>query len=121
MKYTKSHEWIDESGSPITKVGITDYAQNELGDIVYVELPTVGSVLKRGEELAVLESTKAAADVYAPCSGVVVEVNESLKDHPEWVNSSPQEKGWIAVVELSNPNELKEMMSEADYLTMIGG
>lgn len=104
-KYTETHEWIQvEDG--IGTVGISDYAQRELGVIVYVELPQVGSKVKSGEEAAVLESTKAAADVYSPVSGVIHKVNTQLTDDSELVNRSAENEGWLFQVKLSNPDEL---------------
>ncbi len=114
MKYTQSHEWIEIKGG-VGTVGVSDHAQEELGDIVYVELPTVGETVKAGEEAAVLESTKAAADVYAPVSGEIVEVNEQLQDNSSLVNSSPQDQGWIYKIKLSNESELEKLMDEAQY------
>jgi glycine cleavage system H protein len=114
MKYTQSHEWI-EIKDGVGTVGVSDHAQEELGDIVYVELPTVGETVKAGEEAAVLESTKAAADVYAPVSGEIVEVNEQLQDNSSLVNSSPQDQGWIYKIKLSNESELEKLMDEAQY------
>jgi len=102
-KYTDTHEWIDpETG----EIGISAHAQKELGDIVYVELPTLGATVRKGDPLAVLESTKAAADVYAPVSGTVEAVNLDLKEKPEWINQSPLEKGWIARLQITHPEEL---------------
>lgn len=101
MKFTETHEWIAIKDG-IATVGITDHAQKELGDIVYVELPTVGKEVKKGQAAAVLESTKAAADVYAPVSGKIIEVNTSLKESSELVNTSPEKEGWI--FKLSEPN-----------------
>ncbi len=114
MKYTQSHEWIDVIGG-IGTVGVSDYAQEELGDVVYVELPTVGKTVSAGEEVAVLESTKAAADVYSPVSGKIVEVNEKLQDSSDLVNSSPQDQGWIFKLELSNAEELEKLMDQGQY------
>lgn len=114
MKYTKTHEWVKNEGEMAT-VGVTNYAQNQLGDIVYVELPKVGKVVKAGEEAAVLESTKAAADVYSPVSGEIIEVNEELIKQAELVNVSPEQKGWLFKVRLSKVEELDDMMNETDY------
>lgn len=105
MKYSETHEWIDVKDG-IGTVGVTEYAQKELGDIVYVELPKLNNVIKRGQEAAVLESTKAAADVYTPVSGKIIEVNPVLDSVPELVNSSPEEKGWLFKILLSDPKEL---------------
>lgn len=98
MRFTDSHEWIEE-GVNLKKVGITAHAQQELGDIVYVELPKVGSQVKKGEVVAVLESTKAAADIYAPITGKIIEVNTQLKEDPSPLNHSPEKEGWIYKIE----------------------
>lgn len=118
MKFTESHEWIEVQDG-VGTVGVTNYAQEELGDIVYVELPEVGKSLKTGEEAAVLESTKAAADIYAPVSGEILEVNEPLIDAPELINGSPESTGWIFKIKLSNPEELEELMDLEQYKTSI--
>ncbi len=118
MKFTESHEWVKVEGEQGT-IGITQHAQRELGEIVYVELPEVGSVIKAGEEAAVLESTKAAADVYSPITGKVTEVNESLSDASEKVNFSPEQEGWIFKVELTNPKELDALMDSGAYNALI--
>ena len=118
MKYTESHEWIDVKDK-IGMVGVTDYAQKELGDIVYVELPEVGREVKAGDEVAVLESTKAAADIYAPVSGIITEVNTALSDQPEDINTSPMEDGWLFKIELQKPEELDQLMNEPEYLETV--
>lgn len=111
MKFTDTHEWISvENG--VATVGVTDFAQKELGDIVYVELPKVGKFVKRKEEAAVLESTKAAADVYAPVSGEIVAVNQTLNTNSELVNQSAQRDGWIFKMKLSNPKELDDLLDK---------
>lgn len=118
MNYTETHEWVavkDQVGT----VGITMYAQRELGDIVYVELPQVGKVLKAGEEAVVLESTKAAADVYSPVSGTVIEINTQLKSDSGLINSAPETEGWLFKLRLEDANELKKMMDEQQYSEMI--
>jgi len=114
MKFTETHEWVKVENNVAT-IGVSQYAQEELGDIVYVELPEVGKSVNAGEEAAVLESTKAAADVYSPLSGKIIEVNESLSDASELVNQSPESKGWIFKIELSDPVELDKLMSAEDY------
>lgn len=114
MKYTESHEWISVEGK-VGTVGVSNYAQKELGDIVYIELPQIGKSVKKGEEIVVLESTKAAADVYAPVSGKIVAVNDSLKDLPEKVNTSPEIDGWLFKIELADVAELLGLMDEAAY------
>ena len=120
MKFTDSHEWIEINGD-IGTVGVTNYAQGELGDIVYVELPQVGKDVKQGEEAAVLESTKAAADIYTPVSGTITEVNQALSDASELINQSPIGKGWIFKIKLSNTSELEQLMDEKAYQTMVAG
>lgn len=114
MKYTESHEWIDLEEN-VGTVGVTNYAQKELGDIVYVELPEVGSEVNVGDEVAVLESTKAAADIYAPVTGTITEVNDALNDQPEEINISPMDEGWLFKIELQKPDELEQLMNEAEY------
>lgn len=120
MKYTESHEWVDyDKASNIATVGVTDYAQKELGEIVYVELPGVGKNATAGAEAAVLESTKAAADVYAPVSGTIVEVNSRLSTSSELVNQSPEKDGWIFKIKLSNVEELDDLLDLERYHSMI--
>lgn len=118
IKYTESHEWIQVDGKAGI-VGITDFAQKELGDIVYVELPQVGKTIKLGQEAAVLESTKAAADVYAPVSGKITAVNDALKNAPELVNQSADSDGWLFKIELSEPTELDGLMEKEAYLQLV--
>lgn len=118
MHYTKSHEWIKVEDN-IGIVGISDYAQKELGEIVYIELPKVGSSLKAGAETCVLESTKAAADVYAPVSGKVLKVNEDLKTDPQTVNKNAESDGWLYQIELENPKELEKLMTDEQYKKLI--
>ena len=120
LHYTKDHEWAKVEGSR-ARVGITDHAQDQLTDVVYVELPPIGKVVKQGEELGVVESVKAASEIYAPVSGKVVEVNKVLEDKPELVNKSPYGDGWMVVLEVSNPGEAKSLMAPADYRKHIGG
>jgi len=120
LKYSKEHEWAKRENNKV-RVGITDYAQKELGDVVYVELPQVGRQVKQGEAFAVVESVKAVSDVYAPVSGEVVETNKELENKPELVNQSPHEKGWMAVIAMQNPAELDSLMSAAEYEKFIGG
>ena len=118
--YTEDHEWISvEDG--VGTVGITDYAQSQLGDVVYVELPDVGKELAQKDEAAVVESVKAASDVYAPVSGEVVEVNEALADTPGTVNESASSDGWFYKIKLSEPSELEDLMDETAYQAFIEG
>jgi glycine cleavage system H protein len=113
LKYTKNHEWIELSGDRV-KVGITDYAQQQLGDVVYVELPEVGTSLKQGDPFGTIESVKAVSELYAPVSGEVVEVNASLKNKPETVNANPHES-WMVVVKLTNPVETADLLDARQY------
>nr|BCL66155.1 glycine cleavage system protein H [Volvox reticuliferus]BCL66223.1 glycine cleavage system protein H [Volvox reticuliferus] len=113
-KYAKSHEWAKVDGDTAT-VGISDHAQGQLGDVVYVELPDVGKAVKQGETFGVVESVKAASDVYSPISGEVVEVNQALVDKPGTVNTSPFEEGWIIKVKLSNKGELGALLDADAY------
>ena len=118
LLYSKDHEWILVDGNKV-KIGITDYAQEQLGDIVFVELPEEGDSISSGDGFGVIESVKAAADVYAPVTGTVVEVNEVLLDAPETVNDEPYEGGWLVVVELDDLSELDELLSPAEYKSFI--
>ncbi len=112
--FTDEHEWIDVEGE-IATVGITDYAQEQLGDIVFVELPAEGANFDKGDDAAVVESVKAASDVYAPISGEVVEANGALEDEPALVNSDPEEDGWFFKIRVADPSELEGLMNEAAY------
>lgn len=114
MKFTESHEWIKLS-DVIATIGITNYAQQELGDIVYVELPKVGFSVKAGDPICVLESTKSAVDLYSPLSGEVVEVNQALKESPEKINVSPFQEGWIFKIKITTLDELESYMDEQRY------
>lgn len=114
MKFTETHEWI-EVADGIGTVGVSNYAQKELGDIVYIELPKAGKTVKAGEEAAVLESTKAAADVYSPVSGTIVEVNTALSSVPETVNKSPEKEGWLFKIKLASPQDMDKLMDAKDY------
>ncbi|CDO60446.1 Glycine cleavage system H protein [Candidatus Phaeomarinobacter ectocarpi] len=117
-KYTKDHEWVRVDGDTAT-VGITDYAQEQLGDVVYVELPDIGKSVGVGDEAAVVESVKAASEVYAPISGEVVEVNEALADAPNGVNEDAAGAGWFVKLKLSDASELEKLMSEDEYKTYL--
>jgi glycine cleavage system H protein len=114
MRFTKDHEWVRVEGSVAT-FGITDHAQDQLGDIVFVELPSVGTALAQGDEAAVVESVKAASEVYAPVSGEVTEINGELEGNPGLVNKEAQGGGWFAKIALSAPEEFEGLMSEAEY------
>jgi glycine cleavage system H protein len=119
VKYTKDHEWILVEGDTAT-VGITDHAQGELGDVVFVELPAVGKTLKQHDTFGTIEAVKAVSDLFAPASGTVTEVNTKLGGTPELVNKEPYGKGWMVKVKLSNPAELSGLLSAADYMKLIG-
>jgi glycine cleavage system H protein len=116
--FTDEHEWIDVEGETAT-VGITDYAQEQLGDIVFVELPSVGTMLDKGGDAAVVESVKAASDVYSPITGEVTEANGALEDDPALVNSSPEEDGWFFRLSISDSSELKGLMDENAYKAFV--
>ncbi len=118
LKYMKSHEWARREGD-IVDVGVSDYAQSEIQDVVYVELPEVGTSLEQHTPFGVIESVKAAFDLYAPVSGEVVEINEELEDAPELVNDTPYDGGWMVRIRMNDPSELEELMSAAEYQTMI--
>ncbi|MBS0629709.1 MAG: glycine cleavage system protein GcvH [Verrucomicrobia bacterium] len=118
MKYTESHEWITVKNSS-GRVGISAYAQTELGDVVYIELPKVGQIVKAKEEVAILESTKAAADIYSPVSGRVTAVNPKLLENTQLLNYSPEQEGWLYEIALSDPSELDTLLDEEQYHQMI--
>ncbi len=115
LKYMSSHEWIRIEEDGIATIGITEHAQEALGDLVYIELPEVGTELNQGDEAGVVESVKAASDIYAPASGEVIEVNEVLEDAPEKVNDEPYGEGWIYKLKLSDRSELDNLLSADDY------
>ena len=120
LKYTKSHEWVRTAGG-VAVVGITDHAQHELTDVVFVELPAVGRQLKAGEACAVVESVKTASDIYAPVGGEVLEINSAGVDNPALVNTEPHAGGWFFKIKLSAPAELNSLLTPEDYLKQIGG
>jgi glycine cleavage system H protein len=117
FKYTKDHEWIELAGDR-GKIGITDYAQQQLGDVVYVELPDVGQKVKQGQSFGTIESVKAVSELYSPVTGEVVDVNTALKDKPEVVNKSPHET-WMVVVKLTNPGEVDALLDAAQYQDVV--
>ncbi len=118
LKFTKEHEWVKVDGD-IATIGITDYAQSELGDVVYVELPEIGDMVTQFESMGTIEAVKAVNDVYAPVSGEVMEINESLEGTPELVNQEPYEGGWFIKVKMSDTTELDELLSAKDYTDLI--
>lgn len=119
FRYTKEHEWLRVEGD-IAVVGITDHAQNELGDIVYVDLPKTGARLEQGKTLGSVESVKAVSDIYAPVSGEVVEVNEALATTPEKLNEDPHGSAWLVKIKLSAPDEVNRLLSAEDYQKYVG-
>ena len=119
MRFTKDHEWVEVAGDVAT-IGITAYAANQLGDVVFVETPEAGKSVKAGDGLAVVESVKAASDVYAPVSGEVIEGNTGLSDTPETVNQSPEGHGWFCKLKLANPAEVDALMDRDAYETYLG-
>jgi glycine cleavage system H protein len=120
VKYTRDHEWIRVDADTAV-IGITDYAQTQLGDVVYVELPAIGRKVEKGKEAAVVESVKAASEVYAPVSGEVIAVNEALSGEPGKVNADPMGEGWFLKLRIANARELDELMDEAAYQSFVEG
>ena len=114
LRYHKEHEWVRLSGKQAT-VGISHFAQDALGDIVFLDLPKVGAVVKAGQQVGEVESTKTTSTIYVPVSGTVAQINGDLKDHPEVVNSDPYGKGWIAVIDLADPGEVDQLMTAEQY------
>ncbi len=119
IKYSEDHEWVDAKEDDLVVIGITDFAQEQLGDLVYVELPEVGDECTKGENISVIESVKAASDLVAPVSGSIIEVNSRLEDEPEIVTEDSMGEGWFIKVKLSNPSELDELMDEEAYNAFI--
>lgn len=115
LYYAASHEWLKLDEEGIATVGITDFAQSELGDVVFVELPENGAVVSAKDEISVIESVKTASDIYAPVSGEIVAVNENLDDNPEMINSSPYDKGWLFKIKLQDESELEELFNAEEY------
>ena len=120
LRYSTDHEWISIDGSRV-RIGITDYAQDALGDVVYVQVPSVGTVVSAGQTFSEVESTKSVSDVYAPVSGTIVEVNDTLADSPEQVNSDPYGTGWLCVIEVADPAELDGLLDAAGYEALVSG
>lgn len=120
LRYTEDHEWVQQDGDA-AKIGISDYAQDQLGDIVFVELPEVGTILEKGTEFGTVESVKAVSELYSPVSGVITAINEALEDEPEAVNNTPYTDGWMIQVKMSNPDEYAAMTDRAAYIEMLKG
>lgn len=119
LKYTSEHEWIRVEGKN-GWIGITDFAQSELGDVVYIELPTVGSKIEKGKSLGTIEAVKAVSDLFAPIAGEIIEVNPEVKDHPEIVNKDPYGAGWMVKIAISDPGQLNNLLDVQAYTSLIG-
>ena len=120
LRYSADHEWIKVEGGSV-RIGITDYAQDALGDVVFVDLPETGAAVEAGASISEVESTKSVSDIYAPVSGTVAEANADLADAPERLNEDPYGEGWICVIELSDPSQLESLLSAADYRGLVEG
>jgi glycine cleavage system H protein len=118
LRYSSDHEWASRDGD-VVRIGVTDYAQDALGDVVFVQVPTVGADVKAGEAFGEVESTKSVSDVYAPVSGTVVEINEALADAPQALNEDPYGEGWICAIRMSDPSELDDLLDAAAYRKLI--
>ena len=119
LKYTDTHEWVKIKDEKIVVVGITDHAQKELTDIVFVELPAVGKEVKKGEEMCIVESIKSVSEIYAPVSGKITAVNKELEDAPEKINNSPYEEGWLVEIEIANKDELNSLLDADAYKKLV--
>lgn len=120
LLFSREHEWVRREGDNRVAVGISDHAQSELGDVVFVEGPEIGTVVAAGDELGSLESVKAVSEIYSPVSGEVIAVNKTLEDSPEHINEDPYQAGWIARIQLTHPQELETLMSFSDYKAFLG-
>ena len=120
VSYSSDHEWIAVRGNTV-RMGITDYAQDALGDVVYVQVPSIGATVRAGDTMSEVESTKSVSDIYAPVSGTIVAVNDALADRPETVNSDPYGEGWICEIELSDPAQLEGLLDAAGYRALVEG
>lgn len=119
LRYAKSHEWVRDNGDGTATIGISDFAQDELGDVVFVELPEVGTELEAGGDFGVVESVKAASDIYSPVSGEVIEANTLLEDSPETINESPYEEGWLVKISISDASEFANLLDVNGYQAII--
>jgi glycine cleavage system H protein len=120
LRYAEDHEWAEMEGDQV-KVGVSDYAQDQLGDIVFVELPQVGDTFSKGDEFGTVESVKAVAELYMPIGGEITAVNNALEDSPEWLNKSPYQDGWIIKVKPKDPSEIDALMTKTSYVEMLKG
>ncbi len=118
-KFTKEHEWVEKSDQIII-VGITEFAQDQLGDIVSIELPQVSSLFKQNDVMVIIDSVKASSDIYCPIDGEIIEINEKLLEHPELINQSPYEEGWIVKIKPSNPEQIDSLLSKEQYDELVG-
>ena len=118
-KFTKEHEWVEKSDQIII-VGITEFAQDQLGDIVSIELPQVSSSFKQNDVMVIIDSVKASSDIYCPVNGEIIEINEKLLEHPELINQSPYEEGWIVKIKPSNPEQIDSLLSKEQYDELVG-
>jgi len=118
-KFTKEHEWVEKSDQIII-IGITEFAQKQLGDIVSIELPEIGSSFKQNDAIAIIDSVKASSDVFCPVDGEIIETNEKLLEHPELINQSPYEEGWIVKIKPSNPEQIDSLLSKEQYDELVG-
>ncbi|ENM5741685.1 glycine cleavage system protein GcvH [Vibrio tarriae] len=119
LKFTESHEWVRDNGDGTVTIGISEHAQEMLGDVVFVDLPEIDAEIDAGDSFSLVESVKAASDIYAPVTGVVIEVNEELQNSPELINEEPYDGGWIVKVKMSDPDELKDLKDAEEYLASI--
>ena len=119
LKFTKTHEWIKQTSPDLITVGITDHAQQLLGDLVFVELPQIGITVNAGDELGVLESVKAAADFYAPISGTITEINQNICDAPSLINQDPYNQGWLIKIQATDPSEINDLLDNNQYSAQI--
>ncbi|WP_119469128.1 glycine cleavage system protein GcvH [Vibrio cholerae] len=119
LKFTESHEWVRDNGDGTVTIGISEHAQEMLGDVVFVELPEIDAEIDAGDSFSLVESVKAASDIYAPVTGVVIEVNEDLQNSPALINEAPYDGGWIVKVKMSDPDELKDLKDAEEYLASI--
>jgi glycine cleavage system H protein len=120
LKFTKEHEWISITDEDLAVIGITDFAQEQLGDIVSIELPKLGSRFRQMQAMAIIDSVKASSDIYCPLSGEIIQINEELYEHPEWINQSPYDSGWIVKLKTSNTDEISELLTLEKYNEFIG-
>ena len=120
FRYTETHEWVKIEEGNVVTVGITDYAQEQIGDVVSIELPAVGTEVQKGEDFCQIDSQKASEEVFAPVSGVITEVNELLDEDVQLINTDPYDEGWIAKIEMENPDELDELMTAEEYEEYLG-